>query len=386
MKITGVESRLLYVPFTQPQVWASGARPGSTRILVTLHTDEGLTGYGESICLHEFIQPVLEKTIAPLVIGEDPHNVERLQRKMEGAGFYHHKRAAVAALAAVEIAMWDLVGKAAGQPLYKLWGGGFRKLIPTIAYLHARPPAELAEEAAGFVANGWTTIKVKIGIDPENDIEALTAVREAIGPRVKLRGDVNGAWTPGTARRQLAKLEELDLEFVEQPLMLDDLVGHAALRRSSRVPICIDEGAFTNADVMNIIRLEAADVILVDGHEAGGWFQARKQAAMAEAAGMPVGIHSGGELGLSLAANLHLAASTPNITIAIDSNYHGMPDDIITERFVYEKQDGALAVPEKPGLGVELDWDKVERYTTDHIHDAYINRERPDWFTMKPAY
>jgi glucarate dehydratase len=384
MKITGVESRLLYVPFDQPQVWASGARPGSTRLLVTLQTNEGLTGYGETICLHEFIQPVLERTIAPLVIGEDPHNIERVQRKVDGAGFYHHKRAAVAALAGVELAMWDLIGKSAGKPLHQLWGGVFRRLIPTIAYLHAKPPAALAAEAAEFVTNGWTTIKVKIGLDPQNDIEAIRAVREAIGPDILLRGDVNGAWTPGTARRQLAKLEAFDLEFVEQPLMLDDLIGHAELRRWSRVPICIDEGAFTTTDVLNIIRLEAADVILVDAHEAGGWFQARKQAAIAEAAGMAVGIHSGGELGLSLAANLHLAAATPNLSLAIDSNYHGMPDDIITERFCY--QGGALAVPEAPGLGVELDWDKVERYTTDHIHDAYVNRERPDWFTMKPAY
>ncbi|MBA2518280.1 MAG: mandelate racemase/muconate lactonizing enzyme family protein [Chloroflexia bacterium] len=384
MKITNVESRLLYVPFTRPQVWASGARPGSTRLLITLHTDDGLTGYGETICLHEFIQPVVERTIAPLVIGHDPHDIERLHRKIDGAGYYHHQRAAVAALAGVELAMWDLIGKSAGKPLYQLWGGGFRRLIPTIAYLHARPPAELAAEAAEFVANGWQTIKVKIGLDPKTDIAAMRAVRDAIGPDVLLRGDVNGAWTPGTARRQLAKLAELDLEFVEQPLMLDDLIGHAQLRRGSQVPICIDEGAFTNTDVLNIIRLEAADVILVDAHEAGGWCQARKQAAIAEAAGIPVGIHSGGELGLSLAANLHLAAATPNLSLAIDSNYHGMPDDIITERFVYQK--GALAVPERPGLGVEIDWDKVDRYTTDHIHDAYINRDRPDWFTMKPAY
>ena len=303
---------------------------------------------------------------------------------IEGAGYYHHKRAAVAALAGVEMAMWDIIGKTAGKPLYQLWGGAYRTLIPTIAYLHARPPAALAEEAAEFVARGWQTIKVKIGLDPHNDISAMRAVRDAIGPDILLRGDANGAWTPGTARRQLAKLAELDLEFVEQPLMLDDLVGHAALRRSSRVPICIDEGAFTNVDVLNIIRLEAADVILVDGHEAGGWFQARKQAAIAEAAGMPVGIHSGGEFGLSVAANLHLAAATPNLSIAIDSNYHGMPDDIITERFAYEG--GALRVPEGPGLGVAIDWDKVEHYTTDHIHDAYINRERPGWFTTKPAY
>lgn len=384
MKIIGLEHRLLHIPFAHPQVWASGARPGTTRLLITLHTDEGVIGYGETICLLEFVQPVVARTIAPLVIGEDPHDIERVYRKVEGAGFYHHKRAMVAALAGVEMAMWDLIGKSAGKPLYQLWGGGYRKQIPTIAYLHVRSPEEMAAEAAEFVANGWKTIKVKIGMDAASDLAIVRTVREAIGPEIELRADVNGAWTPGTARRQLRKLEEFDLQFVEQPLLLDDLLGHAELRRHSRTPIAIDEGAYTSNDVLNIVRLEAADVILLDGHEAGGWWQARKQAGLAEAAGIPVGLHSGGELGLSLAANLHLAAATPNLSLAIDSNYHGMPDDIIRERFTY--REGCLTVPERPGLGVELDWDKVERYTTDRIIDAYINRERPGWFTTKPGY
>ena len=384
MKITGLDHTLLFVPFGRPQLWAGGRRPGTTRLLVTLHTDEGILGHGETICLLEFVRPVLERTIAPLAIGEDPHNIERLYRKLEGAGFYHHKRALVAAFAAVELAMWDIIGKTAGKPLYQLWGGGYRKKVETIAYLHVRPPTEMAREAARYVAQGFRTIKVKIGMDMASDIEIVKAVRQAIGPAVELRADVNGAWTPGTARRQLAKLEPYDLQFVEQPLVHDDLKGHAELRKVSRVPICIDEGAYTNTDILNIIRAEAADVILLDAHEAAGWWQARKQAAIAEAAGIAVGIHSGGELGLSLAANLHLAAATPNLSLAIDSNYHDMPDDILTERFAYDGCE--LPVPEKPGLGVDIDWGKVKRYTTDRIHDAYLDRDRPEWFTTKPAY
>ena len=384
MKITALDHTLLFVPFARPQLWTGGRRPGTTRLLVSLQTDAGIVGYGETICLLEFVRPVLEQAIKPLLIGEDPHNIERAYRKMEGAGFYHHKRALVAAFAAVELAMWDIVGKSAGKPLYQLWGGAYRKRVETIAYLHVLPPAEMARQALAFVERGFRTVKVKIGMDLESDIATVKAVRQAIGPTVELRADVNGAWTPGTARRQLAKLEPYDLQFVEQPLVHDDIRGHAELRRVSRVPICIDEGAYTNTDVLNIIRAEAADVILVDAHEAAGWWQARKQAAIAEAAGIPVGIHSGSELGLSLAANLHLAAATPNMHIAIDSNYHDMPDDIITERFAYDGCE--LTVPEKPGLGVEVDWDKVKRYTTDRIQDAYFDRDRPDWFTCKPAY
>lgn len=384
MRITEVDCIQLFVPFASPRLWAGGRRSGANRLLVTLRTDTGLIGYGETICLLEFVRPVLTKTIAPLVLGEDPHNIERVYRKVEGAGYYHHKRAMVAALAAVEMAMWDLVGKNAGVPLYRLWGGRYRDRIEMIAYIHVASPPDMAAEAADFVARGWRTVKVKIGMDPEGDLAIVRAVREAIGPLCHLRADVNGSWTPGTARRQLAKLEKYDLQYVEQPLVHDDLVGHRALRQICRVPIALDEGAYTSTDVLNILRMEAADVILLDGHEAGGWWQARKQAGIAEAAGVPVGLHSGGELGLSTAANLHLAAATPNLSIAIDSSYVYLADDIIPERLPIIG--GYARVPEGPGLGVEPDPAKVARYASESILDAYVDPERPDWFTEKPAY
>ena len=384
MRITNLRTDKVFVPFQTPHLWASGRRPGTTRLIARLATDAGLVGYGETNCLWPFVEPVLHESIKPFVIGEDPHNVERVYRKVEANGYYHHKRAMVAALAAVEMAMWDLIGKAAGQPLYQLWGGAFRTRVEAIAYLHVKAPEEMAREAQVFVAQGFRTIKLKIGMDPESDIEIVRAVRAAVGPRIELRADVNGSWTPGTAKRQLAKLEPFDLQYVEQPLVHDDLTGHRELRRCSRVPIALDESAFTLTDVINIVRAEAADVILLDPHEAGGCWVVRKAAAIAEAAGLPVTLHSGAELAFSTAAYIHLAAATPNCSLAIDSSYYEIADDLSAGR--HEYVEGAFTLPEKPGLGVELDEAKLDRYRTDEIRDPYLDRERPDWFTQKPMY
>ncbi len=252
-----------------------------------------------------------------------------------------------------------------------------------MAYLFIRKPEDVAREAAEFVARGYRTIKLKIGLDPEEDIKIVRRVREAVGATIRVRADVNGAWTPGTARRQLHRLAAYDLEYVEQPLVYDDLLGHAELRRWSPVPIALDESAYTATDVLNIIRLNAADVILLDPHESAGIWEARKAAAIAEAAGVAVTLHSGAELGLSTAAYLHLAASTPNLLLAIDNQYENLSEDVI--RTPHVTRNGMMRVPAGPGLGVEVDWAIVERYRTDEIKGAYMDPARPDWFTVKPS-
>jgi L-rhamnonate dehydratase len=384
MKIIDGDFRILYVPFNDPFVWAAGSRPGMTRVFVALHTREGLVGYGESISLLPFIPTVLEKTVMPLVLGTDPHDVELLYRRVEGMGYYHHKRAFVMAFAAVEMAMWDLIGKAAEVPLYSLLGGRFRREVETLAYLHMGEPAVIAEQAADYVSKGWRTIKLKLGAGLAEDLALVRAVREAVGPNINIRADPNGGWTPAMARRQLAALEPYGLQFIEQPLMHDDLIGHAELRRTSQTAICIDEGVYTNTDMLNVIRAAAADAVLVDIHEAGGLWQARKQAAIAEAAGMAVGHHSGGDLGVSTAAVLHLAAATPNM-IAIDWTNGWLVGDVITEPFV--NSCGSVAPPEGPGLGVDIDMAALESFTVSEVHaESYGDAARPDWFTMKPGY
>ncbi|MET0745845.1 MAG: mandelate racemase/muconate lactonizing enzyme family protein, partial [Microvirga sp.] len=319
LTITQVRHWLIYIPFESPIVWGSGKRAGSTRLVAEVTTAGGIKGYGETIALLDFVPTVLEKVVAPLALGRSVADVEMLHRHVLGAGYYHHERAAVMALAAVEMAMWDALGRHAGLPLHALWGGAYRSEIELSAYLFVADPTGCAEMAKRFLDQGYTTFKLKIGHDPDSDLRLVEAVRRTIGDAIPLRADVNGAWTPGTARRLLDKLKAFDLAYIEQPLVLHDLLGHAELRQVQSTPVALDESAYTLGDVGNIVRMGAADVILLDPHEEGGLWQCIKAAGIAESAGLPVTLHSGGELGLSQAAYLHLAAAIPNMSIAIDT-------------------------------------------------------------------
>lgn len=381
--IAEVTCRQIFIPFKEVVRWSAGTRPGVTRLVVEVRTEDGLIGVGETICLWEFVMPVFVKTIIPLVVGEDAYAIERILRKCEGAGFYHHQRALMAARAGLEMALWDQLGKRAGMPLNRLWGGPFRAQVPMVAYLQSADRAGLAEQAAAAVAQGFRTIKVKLGIGFEDDIAVVAAVRAAVGPTTRIRGDANGAWTMATAKRQLRALEKYDLEYVEQPLPLEDLAGAAELRRQVSTPIALDESVFTLADVSNAICQRAADVLVLDPLKAGGLLPARKAAAVAEAAGIPVTLHSGGEAGVGLAACLHLASTFPNLLFDVDCQYPNLATDIISTPFAFAP---LMAPPSGPGLGVELSRGAVHRLTTDHIRDPYLDPTRPEWFPCKPQY
>jgi glucarate dehydratase len=383
LKITRVAHWLIRVPFTEDILWGSGRRIGTTRLVCRIETDAGISGWGETISLIAAVPAVFADIVAPLAVGYPVADVERLHRHVLGAGYYHHKRAAVMAIAALEMAMWDALGKQAKLPLYALWGGRWRQDVEAAAYLFVNDTGALAERLGRFLDAGYRTFKVKIGFDEKTDIALAETARRLIGAH-PLRLDVNGAWTPGTAKRQLERLRGFDPAYVEQPLELDDLAGHALLRQACPVPIALDESAYTLADVGNIVRANAADVVLLDPHEAGGLWQTLKAAAICEAVGIPVTLHSGAELALSQAAYLHLAASIPNLTLAIDTERVYLGGDISPAP--PRLMDGRFAVPEAPGLGVEIDPALVERYRVESIVGAYLDAARKDWFPVKPAY
>ncbi|MDB5851335.1 MAG: hypothetical protein JWP29_5087 [Rhodoferax sp.] len=382
-RITACRHWKIRMPFNEALHWGSGKRPAATRLVVELTLADGSKGYGETICLLEFIEPVLVNTIFPIALQHRAQDVERFTRHVFGAGYYHHKRAAVMAMAAVEMAMWDAQARASGQPLSALWGGVFREKVEAAAYLFGTDAEQLTTAAQRFKDTGYRSFKVKIGMDPASDIGNVEAVKRVTG-ELPLRADVNGAWTPGTARRMLERLRGYDLQYIEQPLELDDLQGHAELRRMQPVPVALDESAYTLADVGNIVRASAADVVLLDPHEIGGLWQTIKAAAICEAVGIPVGLHSGGELGFSQSAYIHLAASIPNLSISIDTERAYLADDVVTDapRIV----DGSFSVPTEPGLGALPDFEKLARYSTETIHGAYLDAARPGWFSTKPAY
>ena len=382
-QIVGIRHWKIGMPFKEALEWGSGKRPAATRLVVELTLANGAKGYGETICLLEFIEPVLVNTIFPIALQHRVCDVEHFTRNVFGAGYYHHKRAAVMAMAAVEMAMWDAQGRLTGQPLSALWGGVYRQEVEVSAYLFGTSADKLRTAAKRFLDDGYRSFKVKIGMDAASDTSNVEAVRSVVGD-CALRADVNGAWTPGTARRMLEKLRCYDLQYIEQPLELDDLQGHVELRRMQPVPVALDESAYTLADVGNIVRSSAADVILLDPHEIGGLWQTIKAAAIAEAVGIPVTLHSGGELGFSQSAYVHLAASIPNMSISIDSERAYLSDDVVTEPPVISR--GCFAVSEAAGLGVTPDFDKLERYRVDQINGAYLDASRPGWFSTKPAY
>ena len=383
MKIVKVESSLIRVPFSEDILWGSGRRTGATRLVVRVETDAGVVGWGETICLIDTVKAVFDAVVSKLAIGYAVADVERFGRHVLGAGYYHHKRAAVMACAAVEMAMWDALGKQAGLPLHALWGGRWRDRVQASAYLFTPDPAACADKAEAFRDRGYTTFKVKIGFDEHSDVALLEAVRSRVND-LPLRADVNGAWYPGTARRVLERLRGLDLAYVEQPLPLEDLNGHAALRAAQPVPIALDESAYTLEDVGEIVRAGAADVVLLDPHEAGGLWQTIKAAAVCEAVNLPVTLHSGAELAISQAAYVHLAAALPNMVLAIDTERAYLGGDIAPD--APELIEGAFVVPAAPGLGVTPDEAMLDRYRVSAIEGAYLDAGRPGWFPVKPSY
>lgn len=383
MKISKVSHWMVRVPLTESIAWASGARTGATRLIAKIETDAGIVGWGETICLIETVRAVFGRIVAPLAMGYAVADVERFGRHVLGAGYYHHKRAAVMAIAAMEMAMWDALGKQAGLPLYQLWGGCWRERVPASAYLFLSDPRACADKAAWFLDQGYGTFKAKIGFGERADQALLEAVRKRIGD-APLRADVNGAWYPGTAKRLLRRLADLDLAYVEQPLPLENLAGHAELRRSQSTPVALDESAYTLEDVAAIVREQAADVILLDPHEAGGLWQTIKSAAIAEGFDLPVTLHSGAELGISQAAYVHLAASIPNMSIAIDTERAYLAGDVV--RNPPELRDGSYCLPQGAGLGVEVDEAAIRARQVDEIAGAYLDPLRPGWFPVKPAY
>jgi L-alanine-DL-glutamate epimerase-like enolase superfamily enzyme len=368
MKITKIECIPVRVPI-RPEV-AIRAKGGSHTVspflLVRVHTDEAIVGLGEVSCTPRwsgedqvtaahFIRTIFE----PALTGHDPRDIDSLAARMRGAlaGNPFTK-------AAIEMALWDILGKAAGLPVYRLLGGAVREFVPTKWSISGAEPERAASIARWALEQGFATLKVKVGIDPVQDVARVRAVREAIGPDVRLGIDANGAWTPATAVRMIHRLCEFGIYFAEQPVPPGDVEWLADVRRQVPVPILADESVYAPQDALSLVRARAADAVSVYVGKAAGIGQARKIAAIAESALWGCTIGSNLELGVGTAAMIHLAMATPGITpdefpcdIIGPLYYTG---EILTEPL---RLSNGRALPiERPGLGVDLDEDKVRLY------------------------
>ena len=362
MKVVDLRTTVLSIPFVKPMVWPYGVWPGVTVVIVELEANNGLVGIGESSPMQRPVEAALGilEAAKPYVVGEDPFNTERIAKKLHHLAGWHYARGyGNRVLSGIDTALWDLMGKACGQPLYKLLGGAIRKRIHIRKYILKDAPEVMAEEGRKAVAEGYDTLNLKYTTIVEVR-EALEAIRAAVGPEPKLCIDFNQTLSPGFAVQFINSLRDYNLGFVEQPVSAANIESMAYVRRSVNVPIAGDESCQNLYDTFNVIRQEAADIIYVDPRSHDGILDAKKAAGMAEAAGLPVIAHSAVEAGIAQAMFLHVIASTPNFILPNQSVYENLSDDYITEPLVIEQ--GHMRVPEGPGVGVALDPDKVARY------------------------
>jgi len=384
MKIVDLIVTPVGIPLGTPLLHAWGVHPGFGRAIIEVVTDEGLVGLGETTLTPSPNQmEAVLKSCRSSILGEDPFNLERLRWKI--ANPFNVRMFGpnlINAYAAVEFACLDLQGQAVGRPVSDLLGGRMRDRVPVSAYVFYESPGGADsppdwEQADAVVrakcvelvdGKGCKAIKLKGGVyPPDLEAETVRRLRERF-PAVPIRLDPNSSWALTTAVRVARKLNDCGLEYLEDPVW--GLNGMAALKRLCPwMPLASNMACFGWEDLGPAALLGAVDVILADPHWYGGLVATKALARTCETFGLDMGMHSGTEFGVSLAAVLHLAAALPSIHHAPDVHYHYLPDDVIAGGpLPYE--DGAIRVPEGPGLGVKLDHDKLAVYN--RLYEDYI--------------
>lgn len=356
MKISQLHALRVRIPQKHPIApYQSRYRATSAKecILVRLETDTGLVGWGETPedWLTKTFEGTPEDRMRGQALGRDPFNLE---------AWYAENTLGSYLASGVEMALWDLIGKATGQPLYKLLGGAVRTKVELAACMGIRPYDEAKTIARHYLEEGFTTLKTKAGRRAEEDLEMVRGIRDGVGDRLKLRIDPNQGYLPEVAFPLARDLEKYNLEYFEQPMPQVYLGESARLRRQTTTPIALNESVTTPEITLQILQLGAADFLLPDTYQCGGILGVKKVATLCEAAGVPCIFHCAHDLGLKTAAMLHVVASSPNFTLANDCTYYGLTDDIITPLHRIER--GFMEVPEAPGLGVNVDENKVARY------------------------
>ncbi len=356
MKITQLHALLVRIPQKPPIApYQNRYKAGTHKeaLLIRLETDTGLTGWGETPVdwINKSYEGAPQDLLRSQVLGRDPFDLE---------GWYAENTLGSYLASGVEMALWDLMGKETRQPLYKLLGGAVRKRIELAACMGIRPYDEAKAIARQYVEMGFSTLKTKAGRDAQEDLTMVRGIRDGVGDKLKLRIDPNMGYTPAVALQLARDLEPYHLEYFEQPMQAGLIADSARLRKQTKTPLGLNESVTTPDVVLQILQLNAADVILPDTYQCSGILGVKKVAALAEAAGVPCVFHCAHDLGLKTAAMLHVVASSPNFPLANDCTYYGLEDDVIMPLHKIER--GFLAVPEGPGLGVTVDESKLARY------------------------
>lgn len=356
MKINRLQALRVRIPQKPPIAPYQNRYQAGTHkesLLVRLDTDTGLTGWGETPddWINRSFEGTPEELLRGQVLGRDPFDLE---------AWYAENTLGSYLASGVEMAMWDLIGKAVRLPLYKLLGGRVRHKIELAACMGIRPYDEAKAIARQYVEMGFTTLKTKAGRDAQEDLDMVRGIRDGVGDKLKLRIDPNMGYPPEVALPLARELEKYNLEYLEQPMHSSYISESAQMRQQTTTPLGLNESVTTLEIVMQILQLRAADVVLPDTYQCGGLLGVKKVAALCEAAGVPCVFHCAHDLGLKTAAMLHVVASSPNFPLANDCTYYGLEDDIIAPLHRIER--GFMEVPEGPGLGVTVDEAKLAKY------------------------
>jgi L-Ala-D/L-Glu epimerase len=357
MKTRTVTLWLVEVPQKAPIApYRSHIRTSSTttKAIVRLETDEGITGWGE--CNLNFLPGLdlsqMRRDASEWMVGRDAINI---------AEFHLTCPLPTRLKSGIELAMWDIAGKAAGVPVAVLLGGIIRREVELAACMGIQSYERAGEIASLYVEQGYSTLKTKAGANPDEDFEMARGIRDAVGDRLKLRIDPNRAYTPRQAAELAKRLEQFNLEYFEQPIPAEPLSDARWLRDQTTTPIALNESVVGPVSVMQILRADAASHILPDTHIAGGILPCVKIGVLCEAAEIPCIMHCGHDLGPRTAAMVHIAASQPAYSLANDCTYYGLVDDVMIEPLPIVN--GRIAVPAKPGLGIEGCVEKLEHYS-----------------------
>ncbi|MBX3420855.1 MAG: hypothetical protein KF752_04785 [Pirellulaceae bacterium] len=366
MNITAIETFATRIPL-KPEyrmISALGQHHVSQYVLVKVTTDSGLFGVGEATVMPRWsgetvwgAKALIDCVLAPVVLGCDIQDLEELDRRMDALAADNWF-----AKSAIEMAVWDIAGKAAHQPVYELLGGAVRSTtIRSRFSLGAYPPEIAAQRAVERVQAGFDTIKVKVGTDPLTDVSRVLAVRKAVGSQITLTVDANGGWDLEQALWCLKRLEDCHVEWVEQPLPRRNFNQLRQLRQQTGCRILADESCFDEVEARELIAGGCCDALSIYPGKNGGIRKARKIALLAEQHGLPCTIGSNLEWDIATAAMLHLVVATANLQVeqipgdCLGPSYHAY--SIVRQPLTIEGPRTSLS--RQAGLGIDVDWDVV---------------------------
>jgi L-alanine-DL-glutamate epimerase-like enolase superfamily enzyme len=368
MKIVKLEAIPVRIAYKHVESSSLIARGGVADVLVKLTTADGLVGWGE--CTRAADVPGIEsavKAMAPLIVGRSAWDKEAIQRDLAiHAVWAFQPMTANFAYAGIDMAMWDVCGKAMGQPLYRLLGGAMRDEVDYYYYTKWGTPAEMKRQGQDGRKRGYTCYYMKTGVDEKREEEMLEALRDGIGPEGRIRIDTNQAWSMPDAIRILKRWHaRYVIDFCEAPVRIDPVENHLDLMKQVDVPLCVNEGLWREADAWRIIKSRAGHYLCFSQYWVGSLLRWHMLCHAAHLEGWLVCKHTHGEFGLTAAAGQHVMLAIPNACLGHQQTAQIMEDDILVERIpiIDKPRWGRI---DKPGLGVTVDEDKVARYHADY--------------------